>query len=58
MFLTSDLGNNVLNNYFETLVHTVNTLGPGISNPQKVDNLATGVNLLTTFAILIPDAGP
>ena len=58
MFLTSDLGNKLLNEYVETLLHSVHTLGPGLSNLQKVDNLATRVNLLTTFATLIPNAGP
>ena len=33
-------------------------LGPGISNFKKIDNLATRVNLLSTFATLIPNAGP
>ena len=36
----------------------VHTLGPGRSNLQKVDNMATRVNLLTMFATLIPNAGP
>ena len=58
MFLTSDLGNILLNEYVETLVHRLHTLGPGLPNLQKVDNLATCVNILTTFATLIPNAGP
>ena len=33
-------------------------LGPGLENLPKVDNLVTRVNLLTTFATLIPNAGP
>ena len=33
-------------------------LGPGLTNLQKVDDLAIHVNLLTTFATLIPNAGP
>ena len=33
-------------------------LGPGLTNQQKVDNLETLVNVLTTLATLIPNAGP
>ena len=33
-------------------------LGPGLSNLQKINNLATCVNLLNMFATLIPNAGP
>ena len=36
----------------------LNTLGPGLPNLQKVDNLATRVNLLTMFAALITNTGP
>ena len=43
---------------FINLVHIVHTLGRGLSNLQKFDNLATCVNLLPTFATLIPNAGP
>ena len=32
--------------------------GLGLANLQKVDNLATCVNLLTTFATSITNAGP
>ena len=32
-------------------------LGPGLSNLQKVDDMATRVSLLTTFATLIPNVG-
>ena len=31
---------------------------PGLSKLQKVDNLATHVDLLTKFPTLIPNAGP
>ena len=44
--------------YVETLVQRLHTLVPRLSNLQKVDNLETGVNLQTTFATLIPNAGP
>ena len=33
-------------------------LGPGLPNLKKVNNLATGVNLLTMFVTLIPNEGP
>ena len=60
MFLTSDLGNNLLNDYMlkPLCVWYIYALGPGLSNLEKVDNLATRVNLLPTFATLIPNAGP
>ena len=32
-------------------------LGPGLSNLEKVNNLATRVNLVTTFATFIPNTG-
>ena len=58
MFLTSDTGNNLLNDYDETLVHMVPMLGTGLSNLKKVDNLETHVNLIATFVTLIPNEGP
>ena len=36
----------------------LHTLSPGLSNLQKVHNMATHVNLLSTSEILIPDAVP
>ena len=38
--------------------HMVLTLGPGLSNLQKVDNLATRVNLLPMLTTVVPNAGP
>ena len=40
------------------LVQSVHTLGPGISNLQKVDSLVIRGNLLTKFVTLITNAGP
>ena len=57
MFLTSFMGNNLFNKYMLTLVHRLHTLGPGLPNLHKVDNMATGINLLTMLATLTPDAG-
>ena len=40
------------------LVQSVHTLGPGISNLNKVDSLVIRGNLLTKFVTLITNAGP
>ena len=47
-----EFGNKVAN-----IVSRLNTLGPGLPNLQKGDNLATRVNLLTMFATLFPNSG-
>ena len=43
--------------YVKTLEHRAHTVGPGISNLKKVDNLSTHGKLLTTFATFFPNAG-
>ena len=57
MFFTSDWGNNLLIDYFLKSYSMLHTLGSRLPNLQKIDNLATRVNLLTTSANLIPNVG-
>ena len=40
------------------MVHRVHTLDPVLPNLQKVDNMVTRDNLISTFATLIPNTGP
>ena len=42
----------------ETLLHMLHMLDPVLANLQKVDNLATHINLITTFTTIIPNTGP
>ena len=47
MFLTSDLGDNLLSNYMlkPSYIHRVHMLGPGLSNFQKIDNMTKVVKV-------------